>query len=409
MARTRMPNRRPVPQQDHISAARRRWVIAALSVGAFGIGVTEFSAMGLLPYIAADFGRTEAEAGAVISAYALGVVLGAPLITVVTGAIPRRRMLLLLMAAFTLGNAATVWAGSLGSFTAVLVSRFIAGLPHGAYFSVAALVAASLAPAGSRGRAVALSGMGLSVATVIGVPAVQALGVAVGWRSGFVFVALIGLAALLCLWFAVPHMNRMAPTRPLDELGALATPQVWLTVAMGAVGFGGMFAVYTYITWTMTREAGMPEHMMWVVLMAYGIGMIIGTDLGGRLSDYNGEWGIFAAFAAIASCLLVFHFVSGNAIVGTIVFGLIGLCGSLLIPSLQTRLMDVAGKAQTLAAALNQAALNIANAGGAAIGGAVIAAGYGYRAPSLAGVVLAVLAMAIWGIAHFFYTRSAAA
>lgn len=406
--RGRLPARRPLPAQDEISAGRRRLVMLALSVGAFGIGVTEFSAMGLLPYIAADFGRTEAESGAVISMYALGVVVGAPLITVVTGAVPRRRMLLLLMGAFTVGNAATVWAGTLGSFGAVMAARFIAGLPHGAYFSVAALVAASLAEPGKRGKAVALSGMGLSVATVLGVPATQVLGHALGWRAAFALVAAIGAAACTALWFAVPHMTRMAPTRPADELGALATPQVWFTVAMGTVGFGGMFAVYTYITWTMTEVAGFPEHLMWLVLMAYGIGMIAGTWLGGVVSDRNNEWGILWSFVAIAAVLLAFHWTALWAPAAILNFGLIGMFGSTLVPSLQTRLMDVAGRAQTLAAALNQAALNMANAGGAALGGAVIAAGFGYRAPALAGVGLAVTAMAVWAVAHALRARAGA-
>lgn len=401
-------HRRPVPVQDDISDLRRILVIVALSVGAFGIGVTEFVAMGLLPYIADAFERDEDAAGRMISMYALGVVVGAPLITVLTGSIPRRRMLLLLMAAFTIGNGATVWAGTLGSFEAVMVSRFIAGLPHGAYFSVAALVAASLAKPGQRGKMVALSGVGLSVATVIGVPAAQVLGQMYGWRSAFAFVAVIGLIALVSLWFAVPHMNRMPKTRPMDELSALVTPQVLLTVAIGTVGFGGMFAVYTYITWTMTREAGMSENHIWIVLMAYGIGMVVGTYIGGWLSDRIGEWGIMVALVLMVIMLSAFYFTSQNAVLGTINFLLIGLLGSVLVPNLQTRLMDVAGRAQTLAAALNQAALNMANAFGAALGGWVIASGYGYRAPALGGATLAMLAIFIALPTIVLYRRSQA-
>lgn len=401
-------HRRPVPVQDDISDLRRILVIVALSVGAFGIGVTEFVAMGLLPYIADAFGRDEDAAGRMISMYALGVVVGAPLITVLTGSIPRRRMLLLLMAAFIIGNGATVWAGTLGSFEAVMVSRFIAGLPHGAYFSVAALVAASLAKPGQRGKMVALSGVGLSVATVIGVPAAQVLGQIYGWRSAFAFVAVIGLIAFVSLWFAVPHMNRMPKTRPMDELSALVTPQVLLTVAIGTVGFGGMFAVYTYITWTMTREASMSENHIWIVLMAYGIGMVVGTYIGGWLSDRIGEWGIMVALVLMVIMLSVFYFTSQNAVLGTINFLLIGLLGSVLVPNLQTRLMDVAGRAQTLAAALNQAALNMANAFGAALGGWVIASGYGYRAPALGGATLAMLAIFIALPTIVLYRRSQA-
>ncbi|WP_448851484.1 MFS transporter [Corynebacterium sp. 335C] len=397
------PTRRALPRQDDATRRRRALTVLALSIGAFGIGTTEFVAMGLLPYIAADFDVSEAVAGQVITAYALGVVVGAPLITAVTGRVPRRRMLLLLMAAFTLGNALTVFAGSHGM---LMASRFIAGLPHGAYFSVAALVAASLAEPGKRGRAVALSGMGLSVATVAGVPAAQALGAQVGWHAAFVFVALVGVVTLVALWFTVPHMVRMRPTSPLTELGALARPQVWFTVAMGTVGFGGMFAVYTYISWTMTEVAGFPADLMWIVLMAYGIGMVLGTYLGGFVADRNLEYGVLGSFIAILVALVAFHWTSQHAVAAIINFGLVGLLGSTLVPNLQTRLMDVAGEAQTLAAALNQAALNMANAGGAAIGGAVIAAGFGYRAPSLAGAAMALTAIIIWFPAHALLVRS---
>ena len=196
------------------------------------------------------------------------------------------------------------------------------------------------------------------VATVAGVPAAQALGQVFGWRSAFVFVAVVGLVALVSLWVAVPHMTRMPATRPLDELGALATPQVWFTVAMGTVGFGGMFAVYTYITWTMTEVAGFPETLMWLVLMAYGLGMVVGTYLGGFVSDRFGDPSLPWIFAAMAVALTAFFFTAQWGWVAVLNFGIIGMLGSVLVPNLQTRLMDVAGRAQTLAAALNQAALN---------------------------------------------------
>ena len=263
-----------------------------------------------------------------------------------------------------------------------------------------------LAAPGKRGRAVALSGMGLSVATVAGVPAAQALGQQFGWRSAFVLVAVIGVAALIALWFAVPHMNRMPATRPLEELGALATPQVWFTVAIGTVGFGGMFAVYTYITWTMTEVGGFAENLMWLVLMAYGVGMVVGTYLGGWVSDRVGDMGLLWTLIAMAVALVAFYFSAPYGWLAVLNFGVIGMLGSTLVPNLQTRLMDVAGRAQTLAAALNQAALNMANAGGAALGGAVIAAGLGYRAPALAGAVLALAAIVVWAPAAWLRARA---
>lgn len=368
----------------------------ALALGGFGIGVTEFVSMGLLSQIADDLHVTEDTAGHVITAYALGVVIGAPLIAALTGHIPRRRLLLVLMLAFALGNGLSVFAGS---YNLLLAARFLAGIPHGAYFSVSGLAVASMAPEGQRGRAMAFVGMGLPLATVIGVPAAQALGHALGWHAAYVVVAAIGVVTLVALWFLMPHMSKMRPTSPLTELGALARGQVWLSLAIGAVGFGGMFAVYTYISWTMTQRAGLSADLMWLVLMAYGVGMVFGNWVGGRLSDWNLEYGILSALLAIVVTLVSFYFTSQWAVPALINFGLIGASGSTLIPSLQIRLMDVAGRAQTLAAALNQAALNIANASGAAFGGAVIAAGFGYSAPALAGAALGCASIAVWAFA----------
>ncbi|MCS5478583.1 MFS transporter [Corynebacterium sp. YIM 101645] len=365
----------------------------ALALGGFAIGTTEFVSMGLLPLIAEDFTVTEDQAGHIISAYALGVVVGAPVITALTGLVPRRRLLLLLMLAFTLGHLAAALADN---YPLLLAARFLAGLPHGAYFSVAGLSAASMAPPGQRGRAVAFVGMGLSVATVAGVPAAQALGQAYGWAAAYALVAILGLATFTALWFLMPHMTQMAPTSALTELSALARSQVWLTLAIGTVGFGGMFAVYTYISWTMTERAGLDLEWMWLVLMAYGVGSVLGNWFGGRVADRNLEYGILFALVMIAVVLTGFYFSSVSPVPGTLNFALIGFFGSSLVPSLQIRLMDVAGDAQTLAAALNHSALNLANAGGAALGGVVIAAGLGYSAPALAGAGLAVAAILIW-------------
>lgn len=365
----------------------------AMSLGAFGIGTTEFVSMGLLNMIAEDFQITEDTAGVIITSYALGVVVGAPLITALTGMIPRRRLLLILMAAFTIGNGLSVFADE---YEVLIAARFIAGLPHGAYFSVAGLSAASMAPIAQRGRAVAFISMGLSVATVIGVPAAQALGSALGWHAAYALVAVVGLTTIGALWFLMPHMTKMRPTNPRTELGALKRSQVWLTLAMGTVGFGGMFAVYTYISWTMTERAGLDPSWIWLVLMVYGIGSVVGTWFGGRLADRNLEFGILFSLIMIAAALTAFYFTSVHPVLGVINFGVVGFFGTSLVPSLQIRLMDVAGDAQTLAAALNHSALNLANAAGAAIGGMVISAGFGYSAPALAGTALALAAIVVW-------------
>ncbi|WP_367116693.1 MFS transporter [uncultured Corynebacterium sp.] len=380
--------------------------MVAMALGGFGIGTTEFVAMGLLNLIADDFAISEDQAGHVISAYALGVVVGAPLITTLTGSIPRRRLALLLMGAFVIGNGLSVFAHS---YWMLMVSRFIAGFPHGAYFSVTALIAASMAPNGKRGKAVALTGMGLSIATVIGVPVAQWLGSAFGWNAAFAMVAVIGVITFIALWFTVPHMTLMPRTKPITELGALVNSQVLMTLAIGTVGFGGMFAVYTYISWTLTENAGFNGNLIWIPLMVYGIGMVVGTYIGGVLADRNLEYTILGTLLSLIIVLSAFYFLSHNAVAGIVNFGVIGLLGSTLVPNLQTRLMDVAGEAQTLAAALNHSALNMANAAGAAVGGAVIAAGYGYSTPALAGAVMAACGALLWVPAYFLRRRQLAA
>ncbi|OFT35260.1 MFS transporter [Corynebacterium sp. HMSC08A12] len=401
-----MPSRRPVPRQTEISTRHRYIAMVAMALGGFGIGTTEFVAMGLLNLIAEDFAISEDQAGHVISAYALGVVVGAPLITTLTGSIPRRRLALLLMGAFVVGNGLSVFAHSYGI---LMLSRFIAGFPHGAYFSVTALIAASMAPNGKRGKAVALTGMGLSIATVIGVPIAQWLGSTFGWNAAFAMVAAIGVVTFVALWFTVPHMTLMPRTKPLTELGALVNSQVLMTLAIGTVGFGGMFAVYTYISWTLTENAGFNANLIWIPLMVYGIGMVIGTYIGGVLADRNLEYAILSTLLSLIVVLSAFYFLSHNAVAGIINFGVIGLLGSTLVPNLQTRLMDVAGEAQTLAAALNHSALNMANAAGAAVGGAVIAAGYGYSTPALAGAAMAACGALLWIPAYYLRRRQLAA
>ncbi|MGJ4050397.1 MFS transporter [Corynebacterium macclintockiae] len=402
---TKLPTRRPVPRQTEISTRHRYIAMVAMALGGFGIGTTEFVAMGLLNLIAEDFAISEDQAGHVISAYALGVVVGAPLITTLTGSIPRRRLALLLTAAFIIGNGLSVFAHS---YWLLMLSRFIAGFPHGAYFSVTALIAASMAPNGKRGKAVALTGMGLSIATVIGVPVAQWLGSTFGWNAAFAMVAVIGMVTFVALWFTVPHMTLMPRTKPITELGALVNSQVLMTLAVGTVGFGGMFAVYTYVSWTLTENAGFNGDLIWIPLMVYGVGMVIGTYIGGVLADRNLEYAILGTLLSLVVVLSSFYFLSHNAVAGIINFGVIGLLGSTLVPNLQTRLMDVAGNAQTLAAALNHSALNMANAAGAAVGGAVIAAGYSYSTPALAGAVMAACGALLWVPAYYLRRRQLA-
>ncbi|MEV0433662.1 MFS transporter [Nocardia sp. NPDC050413] len=375
----------------------------ALALGGFGIGTTEFVTMGLLPDIAAAFGISEPSAGHAVSAYALGVVVGAPLIAALCARVPRKKLLIVLMAAFTLGNAATVLAPTFGTLVA---ARFVSGLPHGAYFGVASLAAATLAPVGQRAKAVAAVMLGLSVANVVGVPGATWLGQHFGWRDAYVVVTFIGVATVAALWRYLPALSDMKITNPMTELGALRRPQVLLTLAVGAIGFGGMFAVYTYIATTMTDVAGMPIGAVPIVLALFGLGMIAGNIIGGILADRGVDRSIFAAMIAMVVILAGFVLAAHNPITAAIGAFLVGASGAALAPGLQTRLMDVAADAQTLAAALNHAALNIANAAGAWLGGLVIAAGRGYTAPALVGAVLAVAGVALFTVTVLLARRT---
>lgn len=379
-------------------ARRTGWNIPAmlaLALGGFGIGTTEFVTMGLLPDIATDFGVTEPAAGHAVSAYALGVVVGAPLIAALCARIPRKRLLIALMIAFTVGNIASVLAPV---FSTLVAARFVAGLPHGAFFGVASLAAASLAPVGQRAKAVAAVMLGLSVANVVGVPAATWLGQALGWRDAYVVVAVIGLATVAAIARYVPDLTGIRMTDPRTELTALRRPQVLLTLLVGAVGFGGMFAVYTYITSTLTDVAGMSQGFVPLVLALFGLGMVAGNIVGGVLADRGVDLSIFAALVAMVVILAGFVAAAHNPVTAAAGAFLVGASGAAIAPGLQTRLMDVAHDAQTLAAALNHAALNIANAAGAWLGGIVIAAGLGYTAPAVVGAGLAVAGVVLFTV-----------
>lgn len=374
------------PADTRVSASTRRWAIIALALGGFGIGTTEFVAMGLLPNIADSVHVSEPTAGYLISAYALGVVVGAPLIAALTARMSRRTLLIALMVAFTVGNLATVLAPSYGW---LIVSRFVAGLPHGAYFGVAALVAAHLAGPRHRAKAVGQVMLGLSIANVLGVPAAAWLGETFGWRSAFIVVVVVGFATVAALSTNLPSLQDMHATNPMTELGALRRSQVWFTLFIGIVGFGGMFAFYSYLNSTLTSLSGASVSVVPWALMLYGLGMVVGNIVGGIAADRNVTRAIFCGLLGAAAALATFSLVAANVWAALALTFLVAFASTTMLPALQTRLMDVAEDAQTLAAALNHSALNVANALGAWLGGVVIAAGYGYRAPSMVGAVLA--------------------
>ena len=379
--------------------------VLALGMGGFAIGTTEFVTMGLLPQIATGVDVSIPAAGHVISAYAVGVVVGAPLLAALGARLPRRALLVALMVAFAIGNGLSALAAS---YEQLVVARFAAGLPHGAYFGVASLVAASMARPSRKGRAVALVMLGLSVANVVGVPAATLLGQALGWRAAFWAVCVLGLLTLaLVLWF-VPSVPGDAAASGRRELAALAVPQVWLTLLAGAVGFGGMFAVYSYIAPVVTDVGGLGEPSVAVFLLFFGLGMVAGTWLAGIMADWSIFRSLLIGAVGMAGTMLAFWLTAPYGWAALPVAFLITALGSVLVVNLQLRLMDVAGDAQTLGAAMNHASLNTANALGAWLGGLVIAAGWGLRAPALVGLGLSLAGIAILLVSAALHRRAIA-
>ncbi|WP_395666722.1 MFS transporter [Methylocella sp.] len=354
----------------------------ALAVGGFGIGAGEFAAMGLLPDIARGVDVETTTAGHLISAYALGVVVGAPLITAVFARVERRVMLLALMGAFALGNVLSALAPGYASLMGL---RFLSGLPHGAYFGVASLVAADLAGPAHRARAVGRVMLGLTAATLVGAPLTTAIGQTLGWRAAFVVFGAIGALAALLVFLFVPDDGTDPDASPLRELTAFARPQVWLTLGIGAIGSGGMFATFSYVTPTLTEVAGVPERIVPFALCAFGAGMIAGNLAGARLADRALMPTIGLGLLWNAAMLGLFYFGSTTPATAVANLFLIGTAFA-IVPAVQTRLMDVAGDAQTLAAALNHSAFNVANALGAYVGGLAVAAGLGWRATGPVGL-----------------------
>ncbi|MGX5717576.1 MFS transporter [Arthrobacter sp. MAHUQ-56] len=366
--------------------------VFALAMGGVGIGVTEFTMMGLLKEVEQGLAISTPEAGHLISAYALGVVVGAPLLAAVGAKLPRKRLALGLLLFFTLANLSSFAAPDYGT---MLVSRFAAGLPHGAFFGVAAVIAASLVPPTRRGWAISMVMAGLSVSNVVGVPFATWLGQTYGWRLLFVLVGAIGVLAFLLVWRFVPFRQAHPDASILRELGALKRLQVWLALLVGIVGFGGFFATYTYIAHTMTGVAGIPSALIPLVVALYGLGMVAGNIVGGRLADKSVMGTLYRVLPAIAVALVVYAVAAHWAWSAFVMVFVIGAAGSMLIPALQTRLLDASSDAPSLASSLNHAALNVANALGAFLGGLVISLGWGFVAPALVGAVLAVLGFGV--------------
>lgn len=389
------PNPSP-PDLRPADSSRRaaRKALLALGVGGFGIGTGEFVIMGLLPDAASDLAISIPEAGHLISAYALGVVIGAPLLAVLGARMPRRNLLIALMAVFAVGNLASA---AMPGYASMIVARLLTGFPHGTYFGVAALVAAGLVARERRAQAVGMVMLGLTTATLVGVPIAAAIGQWLGWRSAFALVGAIGALTMLLVWRWVPFVPADRSASPLRELGALTRKQVWLTLGIGSIGFGGMFAVFSYIKPTMLQLAHLPANGIPFVLALFGIGMVVGNLAGSRLADRAlmptiGGVLVWSALVLGAFVLTAPH--AWLACANVLLIGTVVALG----PALQIRLMDVAGDAQTLAAALNHSAFNFANALGAWLGGLTIGAGYGWTSTGWVGMALAAGGLVIYAM-----------
>jgi DHA1 family inner membrane transport protein len=366
--------------------------ILALAVSAFGIGTAEFVMMGLLPNVADDLGTSVPTAGYLVSAYALGVVVGAPLLTALGSRIPRKRMLLLLMGLFTVGNLASAVAPG---YVTLLGGRFLSGLPHGAFFGVGAVVASRMVAPERRGRAVAAMFLGLTIANIVGVPAATALGQQLGWRATFLVVAVIGLLALSALALLVPHLPDEERPGVAREIRALRDPQVLLGLLTAVFGFAGVFAVYSYLASMMTEVTGFADSTVTLLLALFGVGMTLGALAAGPLSDRALRPTLYGSLAALAVVLVVFPYAAHSKVAAPVAVVVLGGVGFMTTTPLQMLVMNKAHRAPTLASASNHSAFNLANAGGAWLGGVAIAAGWGWTSPALVGAVLAVVGLGI--------------
>jgi DHA1 family inner membrane transport protein len=369
---------------------------AAMALGSFAIGTGEFAIMGLMPDIASNLQLSEPQVGHAISAYALGVMVGAPTLAILGAKLLRKHMLLLLMALYALGNLATAFAPS---FTSLVAFRFISGLPHGAYFGIAAVVASSMVASNQRAGAVARVMMGLTLAMLLGNPVATLLGQAFGWRSAFVLVALIAVATVALVWRYVPQPRDEVRSDPRKELRAFALPQVWMALAIASIGFAGMFCVFSYLAPTLLQVTQASPQWIPFGLAAFGVGGIVGNIVGGKLFDALQFRAVGIVLLWSMAVLLGFSFAAQSLWTLLPAVALVGSMIALAAP-LQIRLMDIAHEAPSLAAASNHAAFNLANALGPWFGGMAISAGLGWTSTGYIGAAAAFAGLVLYLIAR---------
>ncbi|GLK68430.1 MFS transporter [Hansschlegelia plantiphila] len=365
--------------------------LAALSVGAFGIGVTEFAPMGLLPLIAADLGVSIPAAGLLISAYALGVMIGAPLMTLTTGRVPRRALLIGLAGIFTLGN---ILSAVSDSYAMLMAARILTSFNHGAFFGVGSIVAADLAPPQRRAGAVAAMFMGLTIANVVGVPLATWAGEHLGWRASFWGIAALGVMTMTALRLTLPRLPAPDTSNAAAELRALMRGPVLGALALTVIASSAMFTVFTYIVPILREATQASSTFVTVMLFTYGVGLTAGNWLGGRFADRSVDRTLIVTLGSLSAVLVAFALLMGHAGASAVLIFLWGIASFALVPPLQVRVMSEAADAPNLASAVNIGAFNLGNAFGAALGGGVIAAGLGYPAVALAGAATSAIGLA---------------
>ncbi|MFI5954400.1 MFS transporter [Cryptosporangium sp. NPDC051539] len=386
---------------EPVAPARRLAAVLSLALGGFAVGLTEFVAMGLLPEMAQGLLPSEyvrsmpdavAHTGWTITAYALGVVVGAPLLAALTARMGRKKLVVLLLALFVIGTVASAVAPN---FPLVLIARFLAALPHGAYFGAAGMVAATLIGPGSQAKGFAAVLSGLTAANVFGVPLITGLGQATSWRVAYLAISGMFVLTLVAVLATVPPIAAAPGGSPRAELAAFGRPQVWLAAAVAAIGFAGFFSVYSYIAPITTHVAGLPESAVPWVLATIGVGMTVGNLLGGVIGDRNIKRSMLLGMNAVIVSVVLFGLLASHPVGLFVAAFLVGAACLVNAPALQARLISVAPGAQLMGAAINQSATNIANSLGAALGGVVIARGLGYTSPAWVGAALAVVGLGL--------------
>ncbi|WP_426225230.1 MFS transporter [Pseudarthrobacter sp. DSP2-3-2b1] len=372
--------------------------LIALALGGFGIGLTEFVIMGLLPEVAADFQVSEAAAGWLISGYALAVVVGALLLTAAVTRFERKPVLAVLLVLFIAGNLISALAPDYGM---MMAGRIIAALAHGAFFGIGAVVAANMVPPTKKAGAIAIMFTGLTAANVLGVPFGTMLGQAAGWRSTFWAITVIGVIALAGILALVPKTGHgdTTPGTLRSELRAFRSGQVWLSILVTILGYGGMFGAFTYIAFTLTEVTGFAASTVPWLLIVFGVGLFIGNTIGGKAADRNVDRTLIVVLAVLVVILAAFAFTADNQVLTVASLVLMGGFGFATVPGLQMRVMKYAAGAPTLASGANIGAFNVGNALGAWLGGVTITAGLGYTSPIWAGAGITLLGLAVMLIA----------